>query len=864
MHSSEVRKKFIDFFSSKGHQIVESSSVLPLDDQTLLFTNSGMNQFKDVFLGAEKRDYLTATSAQRCIRAGGKHNDLENVGYTLRHHTFFEMLGNFSFGDYFKKEAIKYAWELLTEIYKISPEKLWITVHIEDKESEKIWLNEIGIQPDRISKLDDDNFWSMGDTGPCGPCSEIFYDHGEAFSGDSPAEGVDTGDRFVEIYNLVFMQFNRSPDGELSPLPKPSVDTGMGLERITAVLQGINDNYETDLFKDLIKKIASNLGAQNLENPSLRVIADHLRSSSYLIADGLSISNEGRGYVLRRIIRRALRHAHKLNPDYEKPLSGLVKELVSQMGKEHALLSKNKKIIEKTIEKEEQQFSLTLRNGMRIFEDETPKDVKEVSGELAFKLYDTFGFPLDMTIDLAREKNIAVNIKEYEELMEQQRDLAKASSNFDSLMPSSISLDKPTNFIGYDKSKCKSKVLKIFVNQKEQETLEGDSDAILILNKTPFYAESGGQVGDQGSISGEDFIFEVKDTQKVGDQFIHIGNLEKGILKVGSQCESSINLDRRNKIIRNHSATHLLHSALRNVLGEHVEQKGSLVSDKYFRFDFTHDAALKIEEVQQIENLVNETIRNNISTKIETMSFKKAQDKGALAFFGDKYGDEVRVLSIGGDFSVELCGGIHVDSAGDIGFVKVTGESSISSGVRRIEACSGKDAEDFSNKFQNSGQEAMRLLNVNEEGLISKIKELMEKNSELEKSIKSSQQKELGEVIKSLEQDIIQINSYKVILKEFEGINLASARSFIDELKNKNENLICVLASKDGDKSSLLVSSSKSIPKDVFSSNDLLQSLASLIGGKGGGKPDHAQAGGSQVKNFEKVFSEATKYIQNL
>ena len=864
MHSSEVRKKFIDFFSSKGHQIVESSSVLPLDDQTLLFTNSGMNQFKDVFLGAEKRDYLTATSAQRCIRAGGKHNDLENVGYTLRHHTFFEMLGNFSFGDYFKKEAIKYAWELLTEIYKISPEKLWITVHIEDQESEKIWLNEIGIQPDRISKLDDDNFWSMGDTGPCGPCSEIFYDHGEAFSGESPAEGVDTGDRFVEIYNLVFMQFNRSPDGELSPLPKPSVDTGMGLERITAVLQGINDNYETDLFKDLIKKIASNLGAQNLENPSLRVIADHLRSSSYLIADGLSISNEGRGYVLRRIIRRALRHAHKLNPDYEKPLSGLVKELVSQMGKEHALLSKNKKIIEKTIEKEEQQFSLTLRNGMRIFEDETPKDVNEVSGELAFKLYDTFGFPLDMTIDLAREKNISVNIKEYEELMEQQRDLAKASSNFDSLMPSSISLDKPTNFIGYDKSKCKSKVLKIFVNQIEQETLEGDSDAILILNKTPCYSESGGQVGDQGSISGEDFIFEVKDTQKVGDQFIHIGNLEKGILKVGSQCESSINLDRRNKIIRNHSATHLLHSALRNVLGEHVEQKGSLVSDKYFRFDFTHDAALKIEEVQQIENLVNETIRNNISTKIETMSFKKAQDKGALAFFGDKYGDEVRVLSIGGDFSVELCGGTHVDSAGDIGFVKVTSESSISSGVRRIEACSGKDAEDFSNKFQNSGQEAMRLLNVNEEGLISKIKELMEKNSELEKSIKSSQQKELGEVIKSLEQDIIQINSYKVILKEFEGINLGSARSFIDELKNKNENLICVLASKDGDKSSLLVSSSKSIPKDVFSSNDLLQSLASLIGGKGGGKPDHAQAGGSQVKNFEKVFSEATKYIQNL
>ena len=553
-----------------------------------------------------------------------------------------------------------------------------------------------------------------------------------------------------------------------------------------------------------------------------------------------------------------------MNPDYEKPLSGLVKELVSQMGKEHALLSKNKKIIEKTIEKEEQQFSLTLRNGMRIFEDETPKDVNEVSGELAFKLYDTFGFPLDMTIDLAREKNISVNIKEYEELMEQQRDLAKASSNFDSLMPSSISLDKPTNFIGYDKSKCKSKVLKIFVNQKEQETLEGDSDAILILNKTPVYAESGGQVGDQGSISGEDFIFEVKDTQKVGDQFIHIGNLQKGILKVGSQCESSINLDRRNKIIRNHSATHLLHSALRNVLGEHVEQKGSLVSDKYFRFDFTHDAALKIEEVQQIENLVNETIRNNISTKIETMSFKKAQEKGALAFFGDKYGDEVRVLSIGGDYSVELCGGTHVDSAGDIGFVIVTSESSISSGVRRIEACSGKDAEDFSNKFQNSGQEAMRLLNVNEEGLISKIKELMEKNSELEKSIKSSQQKELGEVIKSLEQDIIQINSYKVILKEFEGINLGSARSFIDELKNKNENLICVLASKDGDKSSLLVSSSKSIPKDVFSSNDLLQSLASLIGGKGGGKPDHAQAGGSQVKNFEKVFSEATKYIQNL
>ena len=864
MHSSEVRKKFLDFFSSKGHELVESSSLLPVDDKTLLFTNSGMNQFKEVFLGAEKRKYKTATSSQRCIRAGGKHNDLENVGYTLRHHTFFEMLGNFSFGDYFKREAILYAWELLTKVYKLPPDRLWVTVHFEDIESEEIWIKEIGIPKERISKLDKDNFWSMGDTGPCGPCSEIFFDHGDNFLGSPPAEGADTGDRYVEIYNLVFMQFERNLQGNLNPLPKPSVDTGMGLERITSVMQETNDNYETDLFKSLIKKIAIELGEDDLKNPSLRVIADHLRSSTYLIADGLSISNEGRGYVLRRIIRRALRHAYKINPDIEHPLSKLTHDLIDQMKEVHGNLEVKKLDIEKALESEENQFSLTLRNGMRIFEEEVSSKTKIISGDLAFKLYDTYGFPLDMTIDLARERNLKVDEKGYDHQMDKQKEKAKAASNFENLLPASIDLDKPTDFNGYKESKTKSKVLKIFLNQKELESLTSKDAALLILDKTPFYAESGGQIGDKGIIEGKNFKFKVTDTQKIGDQFIHIGSLTEGEINIYDVCDAEINVLNRSKITNNHSATHLLHSALRDELGNHVEQKGSLVADNYFRFDFSHDESLSSEQLEKIENLVNKVIRQNKKTKVETLSYDEAIKKGALAFFGEKYGDEVRVIYIGGRFSVELCGGTHVKSTGEIGHIKVTQETSISSGVRRIVACSGEDAEDYTNTFQTSGQEIMKLLNSSDKNILPKIKELIAKNKELEKSIKSSHQKEIGDLIQSLESEVIEINDFKVILKEFEGIDLSSARVEIDNLKNKIGNLICVLLSRDGNKSSLIVSSSKSISKDVFSSNDLLQSLASLIGGKGGGKPDHAQAGGSEVKNFEKVFSEAKEYIQNI
>ena len=864
MHSSEVRKKFLDFFSSKGHELVESSSLLPVDDKTLLFTNSGMNQFKEVFLGAEKRKYKTATSSQRCIRAGGKHNDLENVGYTLRHHTFFEMLGNFSFGDYFKREAILYAWELLTKVYKLPPDRLWVTVHFEDIESEEIWIKEIGIPKERISKLDEDNFWSMGDTGPCGPCSEIFFDHGDNFLGSPPAEGADTGDRYVEIYNLVFMQFERNLQGNLNPLPKPSVDTGMGLERITSVMQETNDNYETDLFKSLIKKIAIELGEDDLKNPSLRVIADHLRSSTYLIADGLSISNEGRGYVLRRIIRRALRHAYKINPDIEHPLSKLTHDLIDQMKEVHGNLEVKKLDIEKALESEENQFSLTLRNGMRIFEEEVSSKTKIISGDLAFKLYDTYGFPLDMTIDLARERNLKVDEKGYDLQMDKQKEKAKAASNFENLLPASIDLDKPTDFNGYKESKTKSKVLKIFLNQKELESLTSKDAALLILDKTPFYAESGGQIGDKGIIQGKNFKFKVTDTQKIGDQFIHIGSLTEGEINIYDVCDAEINVLNRSKITNNHSATHLLHSALRDELGNHVEQKGSLVADNYFRFDFSHDESLSSEQLEKIENLVNKVIRQNKKTKIETLSYDEAIKKGALAFFGEKYGDEVRVIYIGGRFSVELCGGTHVKSTGEIGHIKITQETSISSGVRRIVACSGEDAEDYTNTFQTSGQEIMKLLNSSDKNILPKIKELIAKNKELEKSIKSSHQKEIGDLIQSLESEVIEINDFKVILKEFEGIDLSSARVEIDNLKNKIGNLICVLLSRDGNKSSLIVSSSKSISKDVFSSNDLLQSLASLIGGKGGGKPDHAQAGGSEVKNFEKVFSEAKEYIQNI
>ena len=690
--TNEIRNIFLDFFQENGHELVESSSLVPFNDPSLLFTNAGMVPFKDLLLGVEKRSYTRATSSQRCLRVGGKHNDLDNVGYTARHHTFFEMLGNFSFGDYFKEEAIAFAWELLTERYEIPAEKLWITVHKDDDESEQIWIEKIGVDPKRISRLDDDeNFWTMGDTGPCGPCSEIYYDHGEQIEGEPPTMDSDPGDRFIEIWNLVFTQFDRSKDGTLSPLPNPCVDTGMGLERMAAVLQEEHNNYDIDLFKKLVGKAAELTSSKDLKNPSLRVIADHLRASSFLIADGIVPSNEGRGYVLRRIIRRALRHANKLGMK-NTLLSSMVPILIEEMGDAHPLLIKESKIIQANLLQEEQQFSETLNQGITLLESEVEElDDKIIPGETVFKLYDTYGFPVDMTADFAREKGLEVDLVKYEELMLQQKDRARSSSSFSSVLPESISISGSTEFIGYEHTNSNTKIVELISSSKEtkSKTLVEDEEGIVILDQTPFYAEAGGQIGDKGTISGSGFKFEVLDTQKIGDHHGHFGVVKEGKLKINSKVEAHIDEDFRGRIVPNHSATHLLQAALKKILGDHVEQKGSLVEDNRLRFDFAHSEQVSPEELVEIEDLVNLHIAKNTESVTKVMSLEEATKKGAIAFFGEKYGEEVRVLDLGEGFSVELCGGTHVNKTGEIGLMKIISESGISAGVRRIEAVTG-------------------------------------------------------------------------------------------------------------------------------------------------------------------------------
>ena len=713
--TNDIRKTYLDFFQEKGHALVESSSLIPTNDPSLLFTNAGMVPFKDMLLGVEKRSYTRAVSSQRCLRVGGKHNDLDNVGYTARHHTFFEMLGNFSFGDYFKEEAISFAWELLTERYNIPPEKLWITVHKDDDESELIWKEKIGIDPDRISRLDDeDNFWTMGDTGPCGPCSEIFYDHGDHIEGDPPTLGANPGDRFIEVWNLVFTQFDRSKDGTLSPLPNPCVDTGMGLERITAVLQNEHNNYNTDLFKSLVGEAGRLVGMEDLTNPSLRVIADHLRASSFLIAEGIVPSNEGRGYVLRRIIRRALRHANKLG--VKNPiLSSMVQVLVDEMGDAHPLISKDIEIIEANLLQEEEQFASTLEQGMVLLEEEISRlEGTKISGQLAFKLYDTFGFPVDMTADFAREKGLEVDMMGYQKLMEEQRQRARSSSNFSAILPESISIDGKTSFLGYEEITSESTILEFIPSKDEDqnETSSKNQKGIVFLDQTPFYAESGGQVGDRGRLTGKDFIFSVEDTQKVGDHFAHIGTVEEGIILKTNSVKAEIDNDLRNKTICNHSATHLLQAALRKVLGEHVEQKGSLVDSNRLRFDFTHPKNISEEEMLLIEDMVNKVVSENTKTSTTLMTMEEAKTKGAIAFFGDKYGEEVRVLDLGEGFSVELCGGTHVQETGEIDFMKIISESGVSAGVRRIEAVTGLGAQELMHSLNHKLQSASKELNV--------------------------------------------------------------------------------------------------------------------------------------------------------
>ncbi len=860
MNSSEVRKTFLDFFKEKDHELVKSSPLIPQNDSTLLFTNAGMIQFKDVFLGAEKTTLKRATSSQKCIRAGGKHNDLENVGYTLRHHTFFEMLGNFSFGDYFKEDAIKFAWELLTERFKLPQEKLWITVHIDDDESEDIWLNKIGITKERVNRLDEDNFWSMGDTGPCGPCSEIFYDHGSDFLGDPPAEGNESGDRYIEIYNLVFMQYDRDVKGNMTPLPKPSVDTGMGFERITAVMQNTNDNYKTDIFDNLIKTIANKLKVNDISDPSLRVIADHLRSSSFLLSDGVIIGNEGRSYVLRRIIRRALRHAYKLNSEENHILSKSAKELIDNLGSAYPELIKNRNLIKDSLENEENQFSNTLRMGMSLLEEKL-NSLKEkiIPGKLAFKLYDTYGFPLDMTLDLAREKDLEVDVDEYENLMENQRKRAKEASSFESLLPSSIDLDKETNFLGYQQDACEAQIRLIFKNGLEVEEVDS-GEFLFITDKTPFYAESGGQVGDSGFIKADIGLAKVKDTQKTGGHFIHFAEVEKGSFKKSQNVLMEIEIDKRKKIVSNHSATHLMHASLRNILGKHVEQKGSLVNEEKLRFDFSHDKALTKKEIIKIENQVNEIISKDIKTEVFESTYDEAIKSGALAFFGEKYGDIVRVLKIGGDFSIELCGGTHVKSTSEIKLFKIISESSISSGVRRIEAVSNSLAEDFVDNLKNEIIDLSKFLGTEVNNIPNKMKNLGLRLKKYQERFKKIEQKQNENLILSFKKDFKKIKEMNVLVKRIDGINLSNLRGPLDSLKNSTGRAVIVLSGEFQSKATIIVSISKDL-LDKIDARNLLKSCSKLIDAKGGGKEDFAQAGGGDPKKIDLALTEANNFL---
>ncbi len=860
MNSSEVRKTFLDFFKEKNHELIKSSPLIPQNDSTLLFTNAGMIQFKDVFLGAEKTPFKRATSSQKCIRAGGKHNDLENVGYTLRHHTFFEMLGNFSFGDYFKEDAIKFAWELLTERYELPQEKLWITVHIDDDESEDIWLNKIGVPKERVNRLDEDNFWSMGDTGPCGPCSEIFYDHGSDFLGDPPAEGNESGDRYIEIYNLVFMQFDRDANGNMTPLPKPSVDTGMGFERITAVMQNTNDNYKTDIFDNLIKTIAKKLKVNDISDPSLRVIADHLRSSSFLLSDGVIIGNEGRSYVLRRIIRRALRHAYKLNTEENHILSKSANELIDNLGSAYPELIKNKNLIKDSLENEENQFSNTLRTGMSLLEEKL-NSLKEkiIPGELAFKLYDTYGFPLDMTLDLAREKDLEVDVDEYENLMDNQRKRAKESSSFESLLPSSIDLDKETNFLGYQQDVCEAQIKLIFKNGLEVEEVDS-GECLFITDKTPFYAESGGQIGDSGFIKADIGLAKVKDTQKTGGYFIHFAEVEKGSFKKSQNVLMEIETDKRKKIVSNHSATHLMHAALRNILGKHVEQKGSLVNEEKLRFDFSHDKALTKKEIIEIENQVNEIIKKDIKTEVFESTYDEAIKLGALAFFGEKYGDTVRVLKIGGDFSIELCGGTHVKSTSEIKLFKIVSESSISSGVRRIEAVSNSLAEELVGKLKNEIIDLSKFLGTEVDNIPNKIKDLGIRLKKFQERFKKIEQKQNENLILSFKEDFKKVNEMNVLVKRIDGINLSSLRGPLDSLKNSTGRAVIVLSGEFQSKAMIIASISKDLLDEIDARN-LLKSCSKLLDAKGGGKEDFAQAGGGDPKKIDLALIEANNFL---
>ena len=856
MKSTEIRKAFLDYFAAQDHAVVASSSLVPGNDPTLLFTNAGMVQFKDTFLGSDPRPYKRATSSQRCVRAGGKHNDLENVGYTARHHTFFEMLGNFSFGDYFKADAIRFAWQFLTEVMELPEEKLWVTVHISDDEAADIWLKDMGVSADRFSRLDEDNFWQMGDTGPCGPSSEIFYDHGADVAGDPPGGPNDDGDRYIEIWNLVFMQFEKQPDGELKPLPNPSIDTGMGLERIAAVKQGVHNNYDIDLFQGLIADASKICGVQDLSNQSLRVIADHIRSCSFLILDQVLPSNEGRGYVLRRIIRRALRHGSKLGVKgtfFHK----LVASLVREMGDAYPELMAKQTIIEKALLAEEEQFARTLDKGLEVLESAIADMNGEViPGEVVFKLHDTYGFPTDLTNDIARERNLSIDIDGYQDHMQQQRNRARAANQFAVDYTDQISLEGETQFEGYTELSSQGEILALLADGKPVEEIQAGTKGVVVLDRTAFYAESGGQVGDAGVLEAEGVRFEVEDCNKSDSLHLHVGTLVSGNLRVGQSLESRVDPEIRQETALNHSATHLLHAALRQVLGEHITQKGSLVDSERLRFDFSHNEAISAGEIDAIEDLVNKQIRANTSVDTQEMDIESAKSSGAMMLFGEKYGESVRVLSMGTEeqsegraFSVELCGGTHVERTGDIGLLKIVSESGIAAGVRRIEAVTGAAALADSRGIAQQLEQIAGLVKSDISGLLKKTETLVNQNRQMTKELDALRLKLANSSGSDLSDKAIEVAGIKVLAERLEGVDAKNLRDLADQMKGKLGSGVVLLATVSEDKVAMVCGVTKDLT-DKLQAGALLGQIAAQIGGKGGGRPDMAQGGGNQPQNL--------------
>lgn len=855
--TAQIRQSFLDYFASKQHQCVNSSSLVPGNDPTLLFTNAGMVPFKDVFLGAETRAYTRAVSSQRCVRAGGKHNDLENVGYTARHHTFFEMLGNFSFGDYFKVEAIQFAWEFLTEVIKLPKEKLWVTVFEEDQEAADIWINKMGVDKDRLSFIGaKDNFWSMGDTGPCGPCSEIFYDHGEGIWGGPPGTPEEDGDRYIEIWNLVFMQFNRHADGTMEPLPKPSVDTGMGLERLAAILQDVHSNYDIDIFQALIGAAAEATGAADLTDKSLRVIADHIRSCSFLIVDGVMPSNEGRGYVLRRIIRRAVRHGNKLGAK-DSFFFKVVATLVEQMGAAYPELAEHQQTIEKVLRIEEEQFAKTLDRGLAILDEGLAELTdKVIPGEFAFKLYDTYGFPADLTADVARDRGFTVDTEGFEVAMSKQREMAKSAGHFGANYDEQIVSHHFTNFDGYTRHEFTATVIELFKDGQSVSELNAGDQGIVVLEHTPFYAESGGQVGDTGVLTTQMGEFAVKNTTKLGNAIAHHG-VSAGRLTVNAKVKAKIDAEKRAAIIKNHSATHILHASLRKVLGDHVTQKGSLCDADKLRFDFSHFEGVTAQELRQVEVMVNEQVRLNVARETELMNIDKAKEKGAMALFGEKYDDEVRVVTMG-SHSVELCGGVHVERTGDIGLFKIVSEGGIAAGIRRIEAVTGIGAMTHLNHVMSQVEKVSLLVKGDVNTMADKVSQLNDKSRSLEKQIEQLKAKIAQAASANIELE--DVNGVKLLVQQLEDTDPKSLRGMVDDLKNKHKSVIIVLGVANGDKVSLISGVTKDLIGKV-KAGDLIKMVAEQVGGKGGGRPDMAQAGGSEPQNLPQALQSVKPWI---